>query len=206
MKLTVFGATGTTGKLILDQGLHRGHHLTAFARDPATLGPYRDRVDVVTGDGTDPAAVTRAIAGRDAVIVAVSSKGSPTPIVATITKTIIDAMTAARVDRLVVVGSYGMVAHRPLLVAPMLRTILAKAFRDQARAEEHLAASNLHATVVRPTRLTNNPPSTRLQISTDPLTTGPFSVSRTDLASVLLDTVETDDTDSPDLDYLNITG
>jgi len=31
-------------------------------------------------------------------------------------------------------------------------------------------------------------------------------VSRTDLASVLLDTVETDDTDSPDLDYLNITG
>jgi putative NADH-flavin reductase len=40
MRITVFGATGRTGRYILAEGLRRDHQLTAFTRWPAALvGP-----------------------------------------------------------------------------------------------------------------------------------------------------------------------
>ena len=40
MKITVFGATGRTGRCILAEGLRRDHQLTAFICWPAALvGP-----------------------------------------------------------------------------------------------------------------------------------------------------------------------
>ncbi|WP_437710248.1 NAD(P)H-binding protein [Sorangium sp. So ce448] len=37
MRLLVLGATGRTGKHILDLGLARGHRLTAFVRSPQKI-------------------------------------------------------------------------------------------------------------------------------------------------------------------------
>lgn len=37
MRITVFGATGRTGRYILAEGLRRDHQLTAFTRWPAVL-------------------------------------------------------------------------------------------------------------------------------------------------------------------------
>ena len=37
MRITVFGATGRTGRFILAEGLRRDHQLTAFTRWPAAL-------------------------------------------------------------------------------------------------------------------------------------------------------------------------
>ena len=40
MRITVFGATGRTGRYILAEGVRRDHQLTAFTRWPAALiGP-----------------------------------------------------------------------------------------------------------------------------------------------------------------------
>jgi putative NADH-flavin reductase len=63
MKLTVFGATGRTGRHLLTEGARRGHQLTAFARrpqaldDPAALATsYADNVTMeglVAASGLD---------------------------------------------------------------------------------------------------------------------------------------------------------
>ncbi|MFW6317495.1 MAG: NAD(P)-dependent oxidoreductase [Halorubrum sp.] len=75
MRILVLGATGRTGRPLVEQALERGHEVVAFARDPASLPTtIRDdeRVTVVAGDATDGDAVDRAVAGDgrsvDAVI------------------------------------------------------------------------------------------------------------------------------------------
>jgi uncharacterized protein YbjT (DUF2867 family) len=38
MKLTIFGSTGETGRLVTHQALAKGHEVVAYARKPAKLG------------------------------------------------------------------------------------------------------------------------------------------------------------------------
>jgi nucleoside-diphosphate-sugar epimerase len=68
MRLTIFGATGQTGKHIVEQALEAGDEVIAFARNPAKITQIHERLTVIQGDATDPAAVERAIHGTDAVI------------------------------------------------------------------------------------------------------------------------------------------
>ena len=73
MRITVFGATGRTGRYILAEGLRRDHQLTAFTRWPAALvGP--STLAAVAMDGRDPQTVRKAIDGADAVISTVSAE------------------------------------------------------------------------------------------------------------------------------------
>jgi uncharacterized protein YbjT (DUF2867 family) len=50
MRLLVFGATGGTGREIVNQALERGHYVTAFARKPERLGISHQRLSVARGD------------------------------------------------------------------------------------------------------------------------------------------------------------
>jgi putative NADH-flavin reductase len=67
MRLTIFGASGKTGRHLLEQALDAGHNLTAVVRDPTRLPTRHQRLQVVTADVLDPAAIQPAVAGADAV-------------------------------------------------------------------------------------------------------------------------------------------
>ncbi len=49
MRLFILGATGGTGKHLVDLALQRGHHVTAFVRSPQKL-PRHERLTIVEGD------------------------------------------------------------------------------------------------------------------------------------------------------------
>lgn len=68
MKLLVFGATGGTGRRIVQQGLQQGHVVTAFAREPKRFKLAHDNLRVVQGDVLHPVSIESAIAGQDAVL------------------------------------------------------------------------------------------------------------------------------------------
>ena len=70
MNVVVFGATGRTGRLLVEGALARGHVVTALVRAPEKLGDLRDRVRVVRGDVLDGGAVSDAVDGQDAALVA----------------------------------------------------------------------------------------------------------------------------------------
>ena len=72
MKVVVFGATGRTGRLLVEGALARGHDVTAFVRAPDKLGALRDRVRVVQGDVLDGGAVSDAVDGQEAALVALA--------------------------------------------------------------------------------------------------------------------------------------
>lgn len=76
MQLTIIGATGGTGTCLVEQALAAGHEVTAVVRDPARLAvPAHERLQTVTADVMDPAAIIPAVAGADAVLSAPGPRG-----------------------------------------------------------------------------------------------------------------------------------
>ena len=56
MKLFVIGATGRTGREIVEQALARGHHVTGFVRSPESITSKNERLTVLKGNavGREP--------------------------------------------------------------------------------------------------------------------------------------------------------
>src|SRR5690242_19194487 len=74
MRLSVFGANGATGRLLVKQALDAGHEVTAVTRRPAEFPFTHPHLDVARADVAEAQAVTRALEGSDAVL---SSLGVP---------------------------------------------------------------------------------------------------------------------------------
>lgn len=74
MKLLVFGATGGTGRRLVQQALEQGHVVTAFARDPTKLRLAHDHLRVFRGDVLSKESVDAAVAGQDGVLSALGTR------------------------------------------------------------------------------------------------------------------------------------
>jgi len=68
MKLLIFGATGGTGRALIEQALEQGHVVTAFARDPSKVRTAHQNLRVARGDILNSGSVEAAINGQDAVL------------------------------------------------------------------------------------------------------------------------------------------
>jgi putative NADH-flavin reductase len=68
MNVLVFGASGGTGHALVEQGLARGHAITAFLRRPEKLTIRHENITIHQGDVRDRASVESALQGRDAAI------------------------------------------------------------------------------------------------------------------------------------------
>ena len=81
MNVLVFGATGGTGRALVEQALQQGHMVTAFARDPSKVRVTHKNLRVARGNILDPASVEAALKGQDA---ALSALGAPPPVSAVV--------------------------------------------------------------------------------------------------------------------------
>jgi len=197
MRLLILGATGRTGRQLLDQGLAAGHALTAFARRPAVLGVYATRLRVCQGDVTDPASVTRAVADQDAIL---SALGSPTLRRNTVLSDgvghVLAAMREHRVSRLLCMSSLGVGETRgqlgPLYNLVLLPLLLGHIFAEKERMETVIRASTTDWTIVRPGALTNGPARGRYRAAlADVRPPAIPRISRADVAAFMLrETVE----------------
>lgn len=75
MKIIVFGATGNTGRKVLERGVNRGHEMTAFVRNPEKLYEQQGmeiaaQVKVIAKDIMDPESVYEGLLQQDAAIIA----------------------------------------------------------------------------------------------------------------------------------------
>src|SRR5438128_12620406 len=76
MNLVILGATGRTGRLVVEQALAAGHAVTALVRSPEKLTLRNPNLRVVMGDATDTSALSRAVQGADALISTLGGGGS----------------------------------------------------------------------------------------------------------------------------------
>jgi putative NADH-flavin reductase len=74
MQLLIFGATGGTGRALVQQALEQGHIVTVFARDPAKVRTTHKNLVVVKGDVSNYGSVEAAVNGQDAVLSALGVK------------------------------------------------------------------------------------------------------------------------------------
>src|SRR2546429_3425733 len=191
--VVVIGSTGRTGRLVLDEGLCRGHSMTALTRRPDGIVGVRGLRAVVQGDGRTLDDIRRAVAGQDAVISIVVSEGrGPTTVMSDVTRAELDAMQESGVRRLVSVSVSAIEGRRPWILINLVRWILRKPYADFARMERLITSSRVDWTIVRPPYLSNGPRTGRgrTQVGGKHLPHGPYHISRADLAATLVDLAE----------------
>ncbi|KOU89653.1 MULTISPECIES: NAD(P)-dependent oxidoreductase [Streptomyces] len=160
MQLTVLGATGPIGGLVLRQALAAGHRVTALVRDEARLA-QRDaaRVTVVVGDAARAADVEAAARGSQALICALGPGKDYKSTLATRTAApVLEAMAAAGVRRLVwlsALGSGGTVRRQSLLQTGASRLVMGTLMADKGVADETVARSGLDWTIALPVMFGN---------------------------------------------------
>ncbi|MGX1771341.1 NAD(P)-dependent oxidoreductase [Nocardia brasiliensis] len=160
MKIAVFGATSTVGRLVVEQALAEGHQVTAFTRSATGLTQRHERLDIVEGDVLDSNSVQRAVAGQDAVLVSLGA-GRKGVIRAEGTRAVIEAMNRTGVKRLIVQTTLGVGDSKAnlnfLWKYVMFGLLLRQAFADHVQQEAYVRASDLDWTIVRPSAFTDGP-------------------------------------------------
>ena len=192
MRLTLFGATGGTGKHIVEAALARGYYVTAFARNPAKLGLQSERLFTVEGDIQDPQKVSEALAGADVVISVLGpTSNQPTFEVSRGMVNILAAMQAHGVRRLVLSSGAGvsdpndaprLVNH---LIGALLKLTSRYVLEDMQRTVDLVQASDRDWTVVRVPMLTDDPKTGKVKVGYVGKGIG-ARISRSDLADFML--------------------
>src|SRR5450759_4578543 len=110
MKVLILGATGATGRLVVDQALLAGHSVRALVRSPEKLTGSTPALEVVTGQATNPDDVARAMSGVDVVISTLGSTGGT--LMADATRAVIAGAAAGGAHRVVMLSSFAVARDR----------------------------------------------------------------------------------------------
>lgn len=195
MRITVFGAGGRTGRLLVARAVAGGHEVTAVTRaaePPAATGP--GRLEIHPGDVRHPESVRAAVKGRDAVLSLVAPplrkhvvRG--TSLYSASAASLVRAMEPG--DRLVTVSSAGVLhgdpSHPPLYRMVLKPLLMDRAlYRDMRVMEKTVEDSDLDWTIVRASGLTNGPATGAYRVGNGRLPEGGSRLSRADLSEFLL--------------------
>ena len=188
MKLFVIGATGRTGREIVQQALARGHHVTAFVRSPESMTLKNDRLTVLTGDAMDENQLFEAMQNHDAVLSALGPRKvfKPSSLLHDSALATTRAMKRAGVKRLLVLSA---AAHFPGIPNRIVSFVLRSHMRDSRAMEEIVQASGLDWTIARPPRLTEED-STSYRRREGAAPKMGFTLARKAVAAFMLDAIE----------------
>lgn len=194
MKLIVFGANSSTGRLVTAMAMAAGHTVTAITRRPADF-PFCDhRVQIADADVMDADAVDWVVRGHDAVLSVIGAPLSPKPVTvcSQAAYNIVKAMMNHGVRRLLCVGSAGLdaadLSRVGLLCQRAIRPLVLACSRavqeDVRRMENIVRETGLDWTLFRPGRLGTRSDVTDYRIAAHPATRA--LTSRVDLAHALV--------------------
>ena len=194
MRILIIGGTRGCGLQCLRQGIDRGHTIRVLARSPPR-SPAAG-VQVVAGDARAAAVVADAVAGQDAVVVAIGRRPTlrPVALFSQALGNVVLAMSQAGVARLVYLTGVGAGDSRghggfwyDRVIQPvLLRTIYA----DKDASEQLVRACPLRWTLVRPARLTNGSTTAQYRILNDLRHIVAGTIARGDVAHFVLDELE----------------
>jgi putative NADH-flavin reductase len=211
MRLFILGATGGIGEQLIEQGLARGHRVTALVRSPEKVSRVRERLTIVGGDPLDAEQLRREVPGHDVVLSAIGPSPRPRPSLSRVFSrsqssgdgfrgraehihrdlalSLLPAMESVPVRRLVAVSSAFLFSDA-LIPAIAGRLFFYDTVKDAAEMEWMIVASGLDWTIVRPPELTDGSRTEHYRIKDSHLPTFGFRVSRADVAHFMLGEVE----------------
>ena len=197
MKITVIGANGRTGRLVVKDALTRGHQVVAVARTGRLSEPDEENLTYACADVHDADALKRALDGADAVISAlgVGTSRAPTDVYSTGVRNTLSAMKSGGATKLAVISAVPAAPweEQPMLqrrvALPLLQRIFGATYDDMRRMEAILReTSGVDWIALRPPRLVDKRPEGAYRIDTGPLAKG-RAITYGDLATALLDSL-----------------
>lgn len=188
MKIIVFGATGGVGKSVVKQAVDNGFEVTAFVRTPSKLEVTHENLNVVQGDAFNPAEVSAAIAGHDAVVSCLgSSQGmKKSSELEEMVKNIVAGMQDHAVKRIVYTASAGIYQELPGVSGKLMMGMLKNALTDHRAAVDWIEAHGLTYTIVRPMGLTNGAFTGNYREAATGVPEKSKSIARADVAHFIL--------------------
>lgn len=191
MKIALFGATGKTGTLLLNNLLAKSHTVTALVRNPAKITLTSPQLKLVQGDTLILADVERAIEGCDAVISVLGLPSlKPSRLLTISVGNIATAMRTKGVKRIISMGSVGILNEMSGLPGMIIGYILRNVLKDHRGAYNILHDSPLEWTVLRPITLTNGVATGHYRITETGLPKNSRSISRADVADFIVNILE----------------
>lgn len=190
----IFGATRNTGYEVAEDLMARGDKVTAFVRESSDRSLLQALgADFVVGDALDAASVQAAFdAGEyDAVLTTMGSISAPVPPDYVGNANVFDAAVASGVKRVIMVSTVG--AGDSYDASPRIsRIFLSEVMPLKTQAEDHLKASGLDYTIVRPGGLPPGAGTGTGLLSEDRSTMG--FIARPDLARLIVGAIDDDRT------------
>lgn len=205
MKLLVLGATGRTGKLVLETALQKGCQVTCLARNIARINP-QDGLTCMEGNCEDPEHLKNAITGCDAVInvLNISRKSdfpwaklrTPKNYISTVMELLLKTAANQDLKRIVICSAWG-VAETKKDIPKWFKWFIdnsniGAAYREHERQEQILTASNLAWTIVRPVGLSNSKKKERIKVTFENNPKPNILISRKSVANYLVACLEDD--------------
>lgn len=195
--IALFGASGKTGKHILEKALNQGYHVKALVRDPQKMTIGHTHLTLIKGDVLIKEDVWRTIEGAEAVVSAFGHvQGSPEWLQTNGTKNIVLAMKAMGVRRIVSLSGGGLPfpeMDQPRFADKLIRVIMKvavpKILNDAIQHANVLRDSQLDWTIVRGPRLTDQAESAPVKVGWVGVNTS-MKLSRASLGTFILAQIE----------------
>ncbi|MEE4175773.1 MAG: SDR family oxidoreductase [Xanthomonadales bacterium] len=196
--ILVIGGSSGIGLETVKLALERGHRVRAFARSATGIDLDHPQLEKCDGDALDPASVTEALNGVDAVVQSLGVKLEPgtvlggTELFSKSTEILLPAMESQGIDRLLAVTGYGAGDSGDtmnLFNRLGFNAVFSRIYRDKSRQEALIKDSGLSWTIVRPVVLTGGGPG-QYTACTDPADWKMGMISRASVADFLVSEIE----------------
>lgn len=191
MKVAILGASGKTGKPLIEQALSGGHEVIALARSPEKIAFDDPRVIKRQADAFDAESVIAALEGADAVITTVGKtdlRDKRINLSTAAHRAVITGMQKHGIKRLLVISSIGAAQgiKRKGWRRNLYLYLRRKYYRDMFEMEREVMASGLDVTVLRAPILHDGPTTGQYQIMEDENYLDKLQIARADVAHFLL--------------------
>lgn len=200
MKVVVFGATGRSGRRIVERALEAGHEVTGIVRTPSKMEMSHKRLTLVRGDILDYDSFASVLRGQDAVVSTVG-KGAEyfrsVELYSEGIKNVIRAMEEYGLSRLIAITSGG--THpgwdrkNPIFYEFFIKRLLLRGeYADMKRMEDIIMDTDLDWTIVRPSGLTDDEGTGEYRANVGYSNPESDTTTRDDLAEFIVDELRSD--------------
>jgi putative NADH-flavin reductase len=204
MKLLLLGATGRTGRHVLEQALQRGHTVHALVRDKKKVTLHHPHLVLFEGTPSDKAILQQAMSGCEAILSALNiSRTSDFPwsplrtgktFLSDVMRDLVELAPQHRINRIIITSAWG-VAETKKDIPGWFRWFIDNSnishpYLNHAVQEDLLKQSSIDFTSVRPAALTNGRKEQEIIVSFNNTPKPKWLISRLSVAKFMLDVLE----------------
>lgn len=206
MKILLLGATGRTGKLVLERALENGHSVNCLSRNSQRI-KQKDKLKIFEGNPNTSTDLKKAISDCDAVIsvLNISRKSdfpwsklrTPKTYLSDVMQLLVPIAQKGNSNRIAICSAWGVEDSREEIPKWFKWFIdnsnIGIAYQDHQRQEKIITASHLDWTIVRPVGLTNSKRKEKIKETFENKPKPSLVISRKSVAEYLVESLNRTD-------------